>query len=78
MAWGWGRMTDLGPYLEMIPSHNRCKLDEELDDDNDYDRDLIEIAQYITKWEVKLKAPLELTDRDLCRIAQQTDPVLKQ
>ena len=41
-------MGDIDPYLQFIPEHNRSKLDKELDFDNDFDRDLIEISQYIT------------------------------
>ena len=65
-------------YLRLIPVHNQCKLDEELDYDNDIDRDLEEIAQYIIDWELNLRGPLGLTREEVHRINQEGDPVLKQ
>ena len=44
-----------------ITPHNHLKLDEVLDSDNQNDRDLREIAECITDWEVKLVNPLGLT-----------------
>ena len=65
-------------YLRLIPVHNQCKLDEELDYDNDIERDLEEIAQYIIDWELNLRGPLGLTREEVHRINQEGDPILKQ
>ena len=65
-------------YLELIPIHNHWKLDEELDWDNDYDRDLTEIAKGLTNWQTNLRVPLGLTLADVRRINQTKYPALKQ
>ena len=65
-------------YFHRIPPHNRLKLDEELDYDNDVDRDLIAVADNMINWEVNLKVPLGLTEADVYRIKQERDSVLRQ
>ena len=72
------RDGDIVRYLEMIPPDNQYKLDEELDWDNDTDRDLTKIAQYITDWEANLRVPLELTETDVHKIQQEENPDTRQ
>ena len=72
-------MSDISRYLEEIPAHNHHKLDKELDCDNEVDRDLIEISQYIIEWEEKLRVHLKLTKEEVHRIKQgQENLILKQ
>ena len=69
---------DIDPYLEQIPQQSRWKLDKELDWDNDFDRDLTEIAQCIVNWQGTLRVHLGLTETDVDRINQETTPTLRQ
>ena len=71
-------VDDIIRYLELIPPANQYKLDKELDWDNDTDRDLTEISQYITNWETKLIVPFGLTEADRHIIKVENDPVLRK
>ena len=71
-------MGEIIHYLELIPPDNQYKLDEELDWDNDTDRDLTEISQYITNWEDNLVVPFGLTEADMHKIKQEENPGLRQ
>ena len=71
-------MSDISGYLELIPTHNHWKLDKELDWDNDYGRDLDEIAKYFSKWQQNLQVHLKLNQDDLFLINSVPDPVLQR
>ena len=71
-------MSDISNYEEKIPTHNLWKLDKELDYDNDCDRDLIEIAKYIIKWEEDLQVTLGLTMEDVHEIKQKESTVFRK
>ena len=70
-------MADVHSYLKLISLHNQRKLDNELDFDNDFDRDLVEIAGHIHNWKVALKVPLGLSERDVRSIEQEQHPTLR-
>ncbi len=64
---------------ELIPQQHRWKLEQVLDWDNKCDRDLLEIAERITQWEVKLAGPLSLTPEEIDDInVLPGAPVLKR
>ena len=69
--------NDISAYLQLIPVRNHHKLDKELDYNNDIDRDLIDISQYIIGWKEKLKSRLGMTKFDVYRI-NQVDAALRQ
>ena len=71
-------MSDISRYEKQIPTHNLWKLDKELDYDNDLNRDLIEIAQYIINWEEDLQVNLGLTREDVHKIKQEGNIVFRQ
>jgi hypothetical protein len=55
-------------------------LERRLDWDNKEERDLIEIAQYLTEWEEVLRAPLGLkpTDVNDIKAKHQNNPKLQR
>ena len=71
-------VVDISRYLEFIPPLARWKLDKELDYDNEFDRDLMEIAKHITSWEVRLRVQLRLTEPDVYEINEERDLRLRQ
>ena len=73
-------MSDNGPcaaFFKRIPFHKRWKLDKELDFDNEYNRDVVEIAPYLHNWQVDLKVPFELSRRDVALIKEEKDLTLR-
>ena len=78
MSRGESKNDIISRYLELIPLRCHWKLDKELDFDNEVDRDLVEIAQYIISWEVKLRVPLGLTEPDVLMIKEESNPILRQ
>ena len=67
-------------YVErFIKPENRWRLDQEVDYDNDANRDLIEIAKTIPRWEVTLVSPLGITDQEVHDIkSNNTDVELRR
>ena len=51
--------------LSLLPVAVFPYLDKELDWDNDYERDLIEIANHMLRWEEQLAAPFKLSPVDI-------------
>lgn len=52
--------------MATLPASAHPHLKQKLDyDHNGVDTDLIEIANYMVDWEVKLSAPFELTEEDV-------------
>ena len=66
-------------YLSQLPIAAIQYLDKGIDWDNDYDRDLTEIAKDLLKWEELLAAPFRLTRSDSHRIrsTNQQSPELQ-
>ena len=50
---------------KFVPPPNRPLLESVLDQGDDTERHLLEIAHYITDWEVKLVGPLGLTREEV-------------
>ena len=71
-------MSRFSEYLRRIPPSCHWKLGLELDYDNNLERDLVEIAYYISYWEVKLRVPLQLTPTEVNRIKQESNLDLRQ
>ena len=73
-------MSDISGYLELISTHNHWKLDKELDWDNDYGRELDEIAKSFSEWQQNLQVHLKLNKDidDLYTINSVPDPVLQR
>ena len=64
---------------KFVPPANRPLLETVLDQGDDTERHLLEIAHYITDWEVKLVRPLGLTNEEVEDIkAKITDPELRR
>ena len=65
-------------FLSSLPDAASSYLDMELDWDNDYDRDLIEIAKHMVEWETHLKSPFHLTRTDISDIKIEPRPELQR
>lgn len=57
--------SDFQMYLSFLPDAVAPYLDKVLDWDNEYDRDLIRIAEHMLKWEEHLALPFRLTPTDI-------------
>ena len=73
-------MTSSRDYVDkFVPPANRPLLETVLDQGDDTERHLLEIAHYITDWEVKLVGPLGLTREEVEGIKERTsDPELRK
>ena len=60
------------------PEAQEKKLQQEIDFDNEFERDLIAIAQPLTDWEVKLTAALGLRPDEVDDLGQIRNPVLRR
>ena len=68
-------------YLEAYKITSSPHLENTLDWDNGgLEKDLVEIANHLTEWEVKLVIPLGLTYTDKCNIKlrHKEEPVLQR
>ena len=64
---------------KFVPPANRPLLETVLDQGDDTERHLLEIAHYITDWEVKLVGPLGLTREEVEGIKGRTsNPELRR
>ena len=57
-------------YLSQLPIAAIQYLDKSLDWDNEYDRDVNEIARHLLKWEEVLAEPFKLTRTDIHDISK--------
>ena len=53
-------------------------LDKELDWDNNYNKDLIEIAEHMLEWETHLTSPFHLTETDIDDITREPKSQLQR
>jgi hypothetical protein len=66
-------------YLSSLTTHARDLLDKPLDWDNDYERDMIFIADLMSDWEVKLATLLYLSPCEISDIKKkEMDPRLQR
>jgi hypothetical protein len=68
-------------YLSLLTTHAHDLLDKPLDWDNDYERDMIFIADCMSDWEVKLTKQLELSPGKISTIKEKymyRDPELQR
>ena len=66
-------------YLSTLPDSVLPYLDKELDLDNDFDRDLVKIANSLLNWEEFLSAPFRLTPSNISDIkTRQQSPELQR
>ena len=63
---------------KFVPPANRPLLETVLDQGDDTERHLLEIAHYIIDWEVKLVGPLGLTREEVKGIKEISDPELRK
>ena len=60
----------VGYYLPQSQQH---RLNEVISD-----KDVMEIAKYITKWEAKLASPMELTMTEIDDLNEETKPQIQR
>lgn len=69
---------DLEWYVSSLPPDAHPYLEMQLDWDNDFDRDLIEIANFMISWEDNLATHLELTAVDIHDIKNERNIKLQR
>ena len=78
MSGGHHHSQYLDYIYKFIPPHNRSLLDAVIDQGDDCESHLLEIAKYITQWEEKLVGPLGLTREEVDSINEVSKTELRK
>ena len=72
--------SEFNRYLFDLPIYVLSYLNKTLDWDNKFDRDLIEIAKHLVRWEECLASPFRLTPADIhdIKATNQQSPELQR